>query len=80
VTAICKDVPGSSNKAMYVYCSVAQLAGDVELATPLTGREGTVELAVPVGTIRYTATLGAARAEVESVDEFVRVVLRPPNE
>ena len=80
VSAICKYVPGVATPSVHVYSSVAQIDGDVELATPLTDREGIVELAVPKGTISYEATMGAARTEAESDAEFVAIVLRVPKE
>jgi hypothetical protein len=77
VNVRCEQLSGSDRK---VGCSVAQLDGDVELATPMTGRDGVVTLDVPRGTNEYRATLGAAGEAVSSDSDFVRVVLRPPKD
>jgi hypothetical protein len=78
VQSNCVTVPGPDGKDVRVDESVAQLDGDVELATPLTGRDGTVVLDEPAGTIRYRASLGAASGEAESSADAVTVVLRRP--
>jgi hypothetical protein len=47
----------------------------VELATPLTGADGTLRLQEPAGEIEYRAQLGGAAASVTSAADVVRIVL-----
>jgi hypothetical protein len=77
VTSRCASVVGADGTQTYVggWCSVAQLDGDVELATPLTGADGTLRLQEPAGEIEYRAQLGGAAASVTSAADVVRIVL-----
>jgi len=76
VTSRCASVVGADGKETYVGgCSVAQLDGDVEFATPLTSPDGTLRLQEPAGEIEYRAQLGGAMESVKSAADVVRIVL-----
>lgn len=60
--------------------TVAQMDGDTELLAPRTRPDGTVLLDVPVGTIRYDATLAGAVASVTSDADVVEVRPLPPEQ
>ena len=80
VTAECRSIAAPAGEAVWIGESVAQLTGDVELATPRTARDGTVALAVPRGVIRYGAQLGWVTDSAETDADSVRIVLRAPKD
>jgi len=78
VLPTCEEIPGATGTMLWAHTTVAQLVGDLELATPRTDASGAVELDVPRGLIRYDATLIGAATSRKSSDDDVRIVLSPP--
>jgi hypothetical protein len=65
-------------RSQRIDCSVAQLAGDLEIANPCTGPDGVVVISAPAGKIEYRVTLGRAVATATSSADAVTISLDPP--
>jgi hypothetical protein len=76
VSASCVDVPGPDGNPVAIGCSIAQIDGAWEWLTPLTGRDGSLVLCVPRGTIEYHAVLGAIESSTRTDVDAVTIVLR----